>query len=592
MAITGFTDIFVTGATYNNGSAIFTNNSGGAFILSGLTTPFIGGTVTGATNFTNGLTANTISATTYINLPIDVFVTGGTYFNGSATLKNNTGGTFTVTGFYTGSTDVFVTGATYNNGTAVFTNNTGGTFTLLGLTTPFTGGTVSGSTFFTNGLTASTISASTYQNLPIDVFVTGGTYSAGNATFTNNTGGTFTVTGFDSQDLYITGGTFNKNSETLFLVNNTGGTVTITGFTDIFVTGSTYSNGSATFINNTGGTFILTGLTTPFTGGTVGGSTIFTNGLSANTLSATTYQNLPTDVFVTGGTFLGSTITFTNTTGGTFTVTGIISNFTGGTVTGATNFTNGLTANTLTVNGDSRITGNTIVNGSISGSTFISTQSSGDEGGQIDLYFSQTNNTLSGTSITIDSYQNKVRIFESGGSNRGAYIDITSLGTGVSTNLVGITPYKNSTPATVTGSTANTILQSIYIPANTFTAGDLIEVSYRAKKVGANGTCALRLYSNTSLSLSGPVTISTTNFNPANTLYNSVFRTLQVITSNNNTESFNNTTLANTDFANSTSAVTNLTIDWTLDQYLFVAATPVSALDSVTSTYLLLKRIR
>lgn len=34
-----------------------------------------------------------------------------------------------------------------------------------------------------------------------DVFVTGGTYSAGTATFTNNTGGTFNVTGF------YTGGT-------------------------------------------------------------------------------------------------------------------------------------------------------------------------------------------------------------------------------------------------------------------------------------------------------------------------------------------------------------------------------------------------
>ncbi len=37
-----------------------------------------------------------------------------------------------------------------------------------------------------------------------DTFVTGGTYSAGTATFTNNTGGTFNVTGFT---LASTGGT-------------------------------------------------------------------------------------------------------------------------------------------------------------------------------------------------------------------------------------------------------------------------------------------------------------------------------------------------------------------------------------------------
>ena len=125
--------------------------------------PLSGGSVTGSTTFTNGLTANTISATTYQNLPKDIFVTGGTYSNGSTTFTNNTGGTFTITGFST--------------------------------TTPFTGGTVSGATNFTNGLTANTISATTYQNLPQDIFVTGGTYTNGEILFKNNAGNNFTVTG-------------------------------------------------------------------------------------------------------------------------------------------------------------------------------------------------------------------------------------------------------------------------------------------------------------------------------------------------------------------------------------------------------------
>jgi hypothetical protein len=117
--------------------------------------------------------------------------------------------------------------------------------------------------------------------------------------------------------------------------------------TDIRVTGGTYSNGTTTFTNNTGGTFLVSGFTNPFTGGTVTGATNFTGGLSANTISATTYQNLPTDIRVTGGTLSGGIITFTNNTGGTFTVSGFSSVFTGGTVTGATNFTGGITANTI-----------------------------------------------------------------------------------------------------------------------------------------------------------------------------------------------------------------------------------------------------
>lgn len=85
---------------------------------------FTGGTVSGATNFTSGLTANTISATTYYgdgsNLTgistQDTYVTGGTYTNGTTTFTNNTGGTFSVSGFNTGSTlptnNIFIGDAT------------------------------------------------------------------------------------------------------------------------------------------------------------------------------------------------------------------------------------------------------------------------------------------------------------------------------------------------------------------------------------------------------------------------------------------------------------------------------------------------
>ena len=144
-------DVYVTGGSYNqiSGIATFTNNSGGTFTVDGFSTGsdefFTGGTVTGPSNFLNGLTANTISATTYYNLPTDVFVTGGTYSNGSTTFTNITGGTFDVTGYYTGSTDVYVTGGTYSEGVTTFTNNTGGTFNVT-TTTNYAAGVISGST--------------------------------------------------------------------------------------------------------------------------------------------------------------------------------------------------------------------------------------------------------------------------------------------------------------------------------------------------------------------------------------------------------------------------------------------------------------
>jgi hypothetical protein len=108
---------------------------------------FTGGTVTGATIFTNGLTANTISATTYENLPLDVFVTGGTFSGGDIIFTNNTGGTFNVSGI--SSFDTFVTGFTYSNNTFTISQNSGSSLstTINSVTGLTVGGTINSTTF-------------------------------------------------------------------------------------------------------------------------------------------------------------------------------------------------------------------------------------------------------------------------------------------------------------------------------------------------------------------------------------------------------------------------------------------------------------
>ena len=68
-------------------------------------TPFTGGTIANLTvtgnTIVGGLTATTISATTYQNLPLDVYVTGGTYnFTGNTlTLNRNDNNQIQITGF-------------------------------------------------------------------------------------------------------------------------------------------------------------------------------------------------------------------------------------------------------------------------------------------------------------------------------------------------------------------------------------------------------------------------------------------------------------------------------------------------------------
>ena len=85
---------------------IFSSASGGSFT---------GGTVAGATIFTGGLTSSTLSATTYYNLPQDIYVTGATYSAGTAMFTNSSGGTFSVSGFTSGvltSDTYWVSGST------------------------------------------------------------------------------------------------------------------------------------------------------------------------------------------------------------------------------------------------------------------------------------------------------------------------------------------------------------------------------------------------------------------------------------------------------------------------------------------------
>jgi hypothetical protein len=114
-----------------SGNVVSGNTSSGSFT---------GGTVTGATNFTGGLSATTISATTYQNLPIDP--------------------------------DTYVTAFTYNNNVFTLEQNNGQA-DLTALINEVTGWTVNGNLTVTGdtslqGVTATTITATTFSGVSID----------------------------------------------------------------------------------------------------------------------------------------------------------------------------------------------------------------------------------------------------------------------------------------------------------------------------------------------------------------------------------------------------------------------------------------
>jgi hypothetical protein len=97
-------------------------------------------------------------------------------------------------------------------------------------------------------------------------------------------------------------------------------------------------------------------------------------------------------------------------------------------------------------------TSGTVFNGDLkigSGGKLTVLPAGGDEGGEI-LLDKPPNGTLGG-GVTIDAYQDKLRIFEQGGAARGVYIDLTQAAGGVATNLLNPT----ATPDAVARITAN-----------------------------------------------------------------------------------------------------------------------------------------
>ena len=280
--VTGGT-IFTAGITANTISATTYQNLPSS--------TFSGGTVTGPTIFTNGLTANTISATTYQNLPTDIRVTGGTYSAGTITFTNNTGGTFNVTGLTTGSTS-----------------------TVSGDFLPLSGGTVSGATRFLSGLTANTISADTltvtdnisstnrtlYRATPLIGFSESVDYENSKLWGINAPS-----IDWELRQIYDEQATMaiNYSGVTRYLIDDIGQTSVdwqarklytsigeevfdwengiLTGQTNIesvTISATTYQNLPIGF----------TGAYVPLSGGTVTGGTVFTSGLTASTLNIST----------------------------------------------------------------------------------------------------------------------------------------------------------------------------------------------------------------------------------------------------------------------------------------------------------------
>lgn len=165
-----------------------------------------------------------------------------------------------------------------------------------------------------------------------------------------------------------------------------------------------------------------------------------------------------------------------------------------------------------------------------------------------------------------------------------AISDITSLQS--SLNAKQNIALKNLTVATMTNSLTETVLGSILIPANTVTAGNIVNVNVRFTKTGTNQGWNTNIKLNTVNNLTGsPVTIATLSpASSASVLFMQAERDLYVYSGSTK---FTNASV-NTgvdEFINVTSAQSSQVINWTVDQYLLLTARQMTSANADVLTF-------
>jgi hypothetical protein len=225
--------------------------------------------------------------------------------------------------------------------------------------------------------------ASWSQN--VDNYITGGTYSNGTITL-NRQNGSVTINGLS------TGYTLTSSG-----INTALGYTPLSAYTDTYVTGATYSNGTAVFTNNLGGSFNLAGLST--------GYTLTSSGI--NTALGYTPLSAFTDTFITGITYSNNNI-IVGRNQGQSSLTTNISTMTGLTVSGNLTVTGNTslksaTATTLNISAtpttDTGTTSNYLTRDGSTGEVKVKTI----PGPRVYGLFSQTGTSVTVSATTVES---------------------------------------------------------------------------------------------------------------------------------------------------------------------------------------------
>jgi len=130
----------------------------------------------------------------------------------------------------------------------------------------------------------------------------------------------------------------------------------------------------------------------------------------------------------------------------------------------------------------------------------------------------------------------------------------------------------------VTGTLTETLSQSLLIPANTFSSNGMLEVLCRMSKTGNLGSSTVKMYKNTSNTLTGATLIATiSSAISSGSLFTQGIRTFRI--NSNTLAAFNAASNNVFDYA-STNLITSTTFTTSVDNYIIFSITLGSLTDS------------
>lgn len=153
----------------------------------------------------------------------------------------------------------------------------------------------------------------------------------------------------------------------------------------------------------------------------------------------------------------------------------------------------------------------------------------------------------------------------------------------------GVNEINNFTGSENNTSITETILSSVLIPANSFKTYDIIEIESRLRKNNSNGAATIRIRIGTGQTTTDSLvaTFSSTTISDS---FIPIKRTLKITSATTTTQVINSSTSLSFDDEFSGSTLSDVTIDWTKNNYISVTGQLVSASDNMNCMYIKTKR--